>query len=99
MEDFQPVNLGKAWLLYMEYYFSTKQMSVGYHKRPLIKDIEIGLKKGEILTLIGPNGAGKSTVLKSIARQLEIVNGVVYLDRENTTTSLANIASVVCSQC
>lgn len=85
MEDFQPVNLGKAWLLYMEYYFSTKQMSVGYHKRPLIKDIEIGLKKGEILTLIGPNGAGKSTVLKSIARQLEIVNGVVYLDRENMT--------------
>lgn len=69
----------------MEYYFSTKQMSVGYHKHPLIKDIEIGLKKGEILTLIGPNGAGKSTVLKSIARQLEIINGVVYLDRENMT--------------
>lgn len=72
-------------MIIMEYYFSTKQMSVGYHKRPLIKDIEIGLRKGEILTLIGPNGAGKSTVLKSIARQLEIINGVVYLDKENMT--------------
>ena len=51
----------------MDYYFTTKQMTVGYQKRPLIRDIEIGLKKGEILTLIGPNGAGKSTVLKSIA--------------------------------
>lgn len=69
----------------MEYYFLTKQMSVGYHKQPLIKDIEISLKKGEILTLIGPNGAGKSTVLKSIARQLEIINGVVYLGKDNMT--------------
>lgn len=72
----------------MEYYFLTKQMSVGYHKQPLIKDIEISLKKGEILTLIGPNGAGKSTVLKSIARQLEIINGVVYLGKDNMTQML-----------
>ena len=69
----------------MDYYFETRQMCVGYHKRPLIKDIEIGLKKGEILTLIGPNGAGKSTVLKSIARQLEMISGVVYLDKEDMT--------------
>lgn len=69
----------------MEYYFSTKQMSVGYDKYPLMKDIEIGLKKGEILTLIGPNGAGKSTILKSIARQLALISGVVYLDREEMT--------------
>ena len=32
---------------------------MGYHGVPLIKDIELSVKKGEILTLIGPNGAGK----------------------------------------
>lgn len=67
----------------MEYYFSTSKMSVGYHKRPLIENIEIGLKKGEILTLIGPNGAGKSTVLKSIARQLQLIEGVIYLNNQD----------------
>lgn len=67
----------------MEYYFSTKQMSVGYQKVPLIKNIEICLKKGEILTLIGPNGAGKSTVLKSITRQLGLLQGVIYLNQKN----------------
>lgn len=67
----------------MEYYFCTKKMSVGYHKCPLIEDIEIGLEKGEILTLIGPNGAGKSTILKSIARQLALIDGVIYLDRQS----------------
>lgn len=69
----------------MAYYFSTQKMSVGYQKCPLIKNIEIGLEKGEILTLIGPNGAGKSTILKSIARQLSLIGGVVYLNQKNMT--------------
>ena len=64
----------------MKYYFSTEKMCVGYHGQPLIENIEIALDKGEILTLIGPNGAGKSTVLKSIARQLSLIAGTVYLD-------------------
>lgn len=67
----------------MTYYFKTEGLSVGYHKKPIIKDIEIDLEKGEILTLIGPNGAGKSTVLKSIAKQLAIIAGTIYLDEQN----------------
>ena len=65
------------------YYFSAKNMCVGYDQRPLIKDIEITLQKGEILSLIGPNGAGKSTVLKSIAGQLKLLGGTAYLGEEN----------------
>lgn len=67
----------------MSYYFKTEHLSVGYQKRPLIENIEIELKKGEILTLIGPNGAGKSTILKSISRQLELIGGVVWLGERN----------------
>ncbi len=63
----------------MGYYFYTEKMSVGYQMRPLIEKIQIGLEKGEILTLIGPNGAGKSTVLKSIARQIKMVAGAAYI--------------------
>lgn len=59
----------------MKYYFWTEKMGVGYHGQPLIENIEFGLEQGEILTLIGPNGAGKSTILKSIARQLDVING------------------------
>ena len=66
----------------MKYYFSTKRLSVGYQGKPLIRDIELALEKGEILTLIGPNGAGKSTILKSIAGQLKLIDGVVYLDKK-----------------
>ena len=51
------------------------QLAVGYNGRALIHGIEIGVRRGEIVTLIGPNGAGKSTILKSITRQLEPIDG------------------------
>ena len=65
-----------------KYYFHIKNMCVGYENKPLIKEIEIALPKGEILCLIGPNGAGKSTVLKSIAGQLQLLGGKVFLGDE-----------------
>ena len=64
------------------YFFHTDQLTVGYDGKPLIREINIQLKKCEILTLIGPNGAGKSTILKSITRQLATISGTVYLDKQ-----------------
>ncbi len=63
----------------MDYFFSTKQLTVGYNGKPLIKDIEIRLPKGRILTLIGPNGSGKSTILRSITKHLKSIAGTVYI--------------------
>lgn len=61
-------------------YIITKDLSVGYNNIPLIENINLKLRRGEILTLIGANGSGKSTILKSIAKQLSLINGYVYLD-------------------
>ena len=65
-----------------DYYFQMQNMTVGYHGRPLIHDINIGINKGEIVTLIGPNGSGKSTILKSITRQLRLLGGKVYFEEQ-----------------
>ena len=62
-----------------EYFFRTQELTVGYHGKPLIRNIEIRLNRGEILTLIGPNGSGKSTILKSITRHLTQLYGTVYI--------------------
>jgi len=59
--------------------FKTEQLTVGYNGAPLVKEINISLEAGQILTLVGPNGSGKSTVLKSIAKQLAPLGGTVYL--------------------
>ena len=82
-----------------EFYFYTEGLTVGYEGVPLIKNIGIRLKRGEILTLIGPNGAGKTTILKSIIRQLAPLEGMVYLDgkkmRELSGKELSKKLSVV----
>ena len=65
-----------------DYYFRTRQLTVGYDGVPLIRDITVDIEKGEIVTLIGPNGSGKSTILKSITRQLRMVGGQVFIESE-----------------
>lgn len=65
------------------YYIQMKGLSVGYNGRPLIENISIGVRKGEIVTLIGPNGSGKSTILKSITRQLKLLGGQVCLEEKD----------------
>ncbi len=69
----------------MNYYIKTEQMNVGYGEKPVINNIDLKIKKGEIWTLIGPNGSGKSTLLKSIAKQLKPLGGTMYLDNKDLT--------------
>ncbi|MBQ6392832.1 MAG: ABC transporter ATP-binding protein, partial [Eubacterium sp.] len=84
------------------YFFHTEKLTVGYNGVPLIQDIEIGLKKGEILTLIGPNGAGKTTIIRSMIQQLKPVAGVVYLEdrpmKDITGHELSKRLSVVLTE-
>lgn len=57
----------------------TEHLTVGYDKTPLIGDVNLSVRPGEILTLIGPNGSGKSTILKTITKQLKKLDGTVFL--------------------
>ena len=63
-----------------EIYCETHQLAAGYDGVPLVRDINLRLEKGRILTLIGPNGAGKSTILKTLAGRLPSVSGEIILD-------------------
>lgn len=80
----------------MDAYFKTENMAVGYNGNILIRDINIEIEKGKILTLIGPNGAGKSTILKSITRQIAKIHGTVWIDKyEVSKWSLKDMAQNV----
>ena len=43
----------------------------GYTKRPVLKDVSFSVNKGELVGLIGLNGAGKSTAIKHIIGLME----------------------------
>jgi len=58
-------------------------VSVGYNEKVLIGDIALSVGRGQIMTLIGPNGVGKSTILKSLTRELKLINGAVTVFGED----------------
>lgn len=49
---------------------------------PILKNINLEIKKGRLTSLIGPNGAGKSTLLSAISRLIEIDSGTVLIENE-----------------
>ena len=80
------------------YYFQMDELSVGYNGKPLIEHINIGVKKGEIVTLIGPNGSGKTTTINMISGVIPADSGsIVYKGTEvsgRSTDSLAKMGII-----
>jgi iron complex transport system ATP-binding protein len=56
------------------------QLTVGYHHKPIVKDVSVTLPQNKISVIIGANGCGKSTFLKSMARLLTPDAGMILLD-------------------
>lgn len=60
-----------------------EQLTGGYGKKPIIKNINFELKKGEIVGLIGLNGAGKSTTIKHMLGLLTPMEGELTISDVN----------------
>ncbi|APH69712.1 manganese ABC transporter ATP-binding protein MntB [Bacillus sp. LR_5] len=41
-------------------------VTVAYHKKPVLQEITLQVPEGKLIGIIGPNGAGKSTLIKTI---------------------------------
>lgn len=45
---------------------SVQDLTVAWHRKPVIWDVQFDVAPGQLVGIIGPNGAGKSTLLKAI---------------------------------
>lgn len=57
-----------------------KNVSSGYFKKPVLRDVSLTVGQGEVVGLIGHNGAGKTTALRTILGLLRADAGDVLLD-------------------
>ena len=59
---------------------SAKGLHKQYGKRMVVKDVDVLLKRGEIVGLLGPNGAGKTTSFYMITGMIKPTKGNIFLD-------------------
>jgi manganese/zinc/iron transport system ATP- binding protein len=41
-------------------------MTIAYHRKPVLWDVDLDIPEGKLVGIIGPNGAGKSTMIKAL---------------------------------
>jgi len=56
-----------------------EDLTVSYHARPVLWDIDVDVPPGVMAAIVGPNGAGKSTFLKSVLELVPATAGHVRL--------------------
>ena len=61
----------------MENIIKIKNLEKTYGNRNILNNINLGIAKGEVITIIGPSGAGKSTLLRCINFLEEITKGQI----------------------
>jgi branched-chain amino acid transport system ATP-binding protein len=71
-----------------EVLLEARSMSAGYGAMPVIRDIDIEVRRGEVVALIGANGAGKTTTLLTLAGELTPQSGTIRFDGEVTTAPM-----------
>ena len=60
-----------------------ENLTGGYGKLPMVFDINLVVREGEILSIIGPNGSGKSTLMKIIVGVASLYNGRIIFDEDD----------------
>ena len=54
-------------------------MTVAYHRKPVLWDIDLVVPQGQLVGIVGPNGAGKSTLIKAILGLVPLASGKVEI--------------------
>ena len=66
-------------------YIRFENVNKSFGTNHVLKDINLDVEKGELVTLLGPSGCGKSTLLRCLSGLEQVTSGRIYLDGEDIT--------------
>ncbi|MFL2904632.1 MAG: metal ABC transporter ATP-binding protein [Limisphaerales bacterium] len=69
-------------------------LTVAYHKRPVLWGVDVEVPAGQLVGVIGPNGAGKSTLIKAAMGLLPVSSGWVKVFGQPVKDNLRRVGYV-----
>jgi manganese/zinc/iron transport system ATP- binding protein len=54
-------------------------LTVAYHEKPVLWDVDLSVPRGVLMAVVGPNGAGKTTLIKSVLGLVKTSAGQVRI--------------------
>ena len=69
-------------------------LTVAYHKRPVLWGVDLEVPRGKLVGIVGPNGAGKSTLIKAIMGLLPLSSGWVKIFGQSYRHNLRRVGYV-----
>ncbi len=79
-----------GWRGSEETVLAVDKISAGYGAAPVLKDVELTVRSGELVAVLGANGAGKSTLMRALSGLHRPIDGAVMLLGKDITTYAAH---------
>lgn len=70
---------------------SIKHLAKSFNNQEVLKDINLDIYSGNVISIIGSSGSGKSTLLRCINRLENYDSGDIYFDNQNIMDKKINI--------
>ena len=68
-----------------------RDLSAGYRGVPVVRELNLEVRPGEVVALLGPNGAGKTTTLETIAGLNQPISGTIELSGQKVGGTPAHL--------
>ncbi|MFT4960473.1 MAG: putative spermidine/putrescine transport system ATP-binding protein [Paracoccaceae bacterium] len=71
-------------------FVSLQKLSLAYGETLVVPELDLDIRKGELIALLGPSGCGKTTTMRAIAGLMTPHSGKILIDGADVTRTPAN---------
>lgn len=76
-------------------HLSASQITKNFGHRTIVKDVDLTINAGEVVTIFGPNGAGKTTLIKILSTLLRPTSGKLEIDGTDAFDDYARVRGML----
>ena len=73
-----------------------RHVAFAYGRNPVLEDVELSVKRGQMVAIVGSSGAGKSTLVNLLPRFYDVTGGALLIDGHDVRgVSLASLRRLI----